>query len=285
MAMKKIITLALLLFLGGNLLMANPFFKTTSFYYLNANYATPYRFEEFVKLLKHTPFDEQRLKMANIYVQRNPLFTVQINKIAKVFQYDNNRLTFTKLAYKDCRDPQNYPLLRRSFTFTSNFNQLLRYIAKNYNSQYRYFPNNRKGYYQPDNHHHFHQENHWHNDNNNCNSGYGWGRNAHYHHHRDRNNYGYSQSKFNQIIAVFRAESFDSNRLKSATLFAKQQPLKVVQIKQITDLFTFDSNRLKFAKSAYQNCIDKQNYILLRSSFDFASNFNDLLDYIKEYNL
>ncbi|MNY59968.1 hypothetical protein D3C86_1964700 [compost metagenome] len=83
-------------------------------------------------------------------------------------------------------------------------------------------------------------------------------------------------------MSSLRAESFDSNRLKSARAYAAKTNLSAYQVKEIAATFTFDNNRLDWAKTAYKNCYDRENYFLLRDSFTFVSNYNDLQDYVSK---
>ncbi len=85
---------------------------------------------------------------------------------------------------------------------------------------------------------------------------------------------------FNQFVSSLRSESFDSNRLQNAKVYASQMNLSANQIKDIAATFTFDSNRLDWAKAAYNSCYDKGNYFLLRETFTFSSSYSDLQDYI-----
>lgn len=89
-----------------------------------------------------------------------------------------------------------------------------------------------------------------------------------------------ANTQFNQFVTSLRAESFDSNRLQNAKVYATKVNLSAQQIKEIAATFTFDSNRLDWAKAAYNGCYDKQNYFLLRDSFTFASSYSDLQDYV-----
>lgn len=91
---------------------------------------------------------------------------------------------------------------------------------------------------------------------------------------------GVDQQTFSLFMQELKFESFDSNRLKMASNYASNNHLKAKQIAQIARTFSFDSSRLSFAKKAFTNCIDKQNYFQLRSTFSFSSSYNDLLDYI-----
>lgn len=93
-------------------------------------------------------------------------------------------------------------------------------------------------------------------------------------------NQGQNNAYFSQFLSSLRAESFDSNRLKSARAYAAKMNLSANQVKEIASTFTFDSNRLDWAKAAYGSCYDKENYFLLRDSFTFSSSYNDLQDYV-----
>ncbi|MGV3612588.1 MAG: DUF4476 domain-containing protein [Fluviicola sp.] len=85
---------------------------------------------------------------------------------------------------------------------------------------------------------------------------------------------------FNQFLSSLRSESFDSNRLQNAKVYAAKTNLSASQIKDIAATFTFDSNRLDWAKAAYNSCYDKGNYFLLRETFTFSSSYSDLQDYV-----
>lgn len=102
---------------------------------------------------------------------------------------------------------------------------------------------------------------------------------GHYNWNNNYNNSGY----FEQFILNLKNESFDSERLKSAKTYAASNKLSANQINSIATTFTFDSNRLSWAKYAYNKCYDKQNYFLLKNSFDFTSNYDELLDYISNH--
>ncbi|WP_343748608.1 DUF4476 domain-containing protein [Fluviicola sp.] len=91
---------------------------------------------------------------------------------------------------------------------------------------------------------------------------------------------GANNQYFSQFVSSLKAESFDSNRLQNAKVYASKMNLSAQQIKEIAATFTFDSNRLDWAKAAYSTCYDKANYFLLRSTFTFASNYSSLQDYI-----
>lgn len=92
-------------------------------------------------------------------------------------------------------------------------------------------------------------------------------------------NYASDQS-FQSFLSLMNDEAFDSNRLSFAKNYANTNTLSAQQISTIGKQFSFDSNRLDWAKHAYSHCFDKQNYFLLKSTFTFSSNYNELVEYI-----
>lgn len=75
-------------------------------------------------------------------------------------------------------------------------------------------------------------------------------------------------------------ESFDSSRLKLAKQIIMSNPMSVKQIMGICKLFSFESNKLDFAKFAYRHCTDKNRYFMLNEVFSFESSKRELRDYI-----
>jgi hypothetical protein len=92
-------------------------------------------------------------------------------------------------------------------------------------------------------------------------------------------NCGTDNIMFAQFLSVLENEPFDSNKLSTAKAYANKTTLSAQQIADICRKFTFDSNRLEWAKAAYPKCYDKANYFLLKSTFTFSSNYSELEDY------
>lgn len=139
------------------------------------------------------------------------------------------------------------------------------------NSMNNMSSNNMSCGYQGCTHHGNNPHTHQHNGNNNWGAQNNWNNNC----NNNWNNSGY----FDQFINTLKNENFDSERLKSAKNYAAANMLSASQINAIAETFTFDSNRLSWAKAAYHRCYDRQNYFLLKNSFDFNSNYEELLDY------
>lgn len=88
-----------------------------------------------------------------------------------------------------------------------------------------------------------------------------------------------SNEKFEVYRSAIKAESFTSNQME----VAKQVTycLNTTQIKSIMEIFSFESNKLDYAKWAYANCVDKSNYFLLNSAFSFSSSKTELSNYVR----
>lgn len=92
---------------------------------------------------------------------------------------------------------------------------------------------------------------------------------------------GSNDPAFQQFLTMLENESFDSKRLDQSKSYADKTQLSAQQIADINKKFSFDSYRLEWAKYAYAKCYDKANYFLLKSTFDFTSNYSALEDYIE----
>ena len=76
-------------------------------------------------------------------------------------------------------------------------------------------------------------------------------------------------------------ESFDSSKLTLAEQVASSNSMSASQILGICKLFSFESNKLEFAKFAYLNCVDKNRYFLLNEAFSYESSKRELDEFIK----
>lgn len=85
---------------------------------------------------------------------------------------------------------------------------------------------------------------------------------------------------FNQFLLSLDKEGFDSNKLSKSKSYIDKGSLTAQQITEISKKFSFDSNRLEWAKYAYNKCYDKANYFLIKETFAFQSNYTELEKYI-----
>jgi|GEM_PF-1292699 len=86
------------------------------------------------------------------------------------------------------------------------------------------------------------------------------------------------ESTFKALVSAVNARSFSSDKMKVAKQGA--QCLDVTQVETIMKLFSFEDQKLEFAKFAYPKTIDKENYFMLNSVFSFSSSTDDLDNFI-----
>jgi hypothetical protein len=87
---------------------------------------------------------------------------------------------------------------------------------------------------------------------------------------------------FDQALESISSKSFESSKLTIAKQIAGSNCLLCKQVKEIMTLFTFESNRLEFAKYAYKYTWDINNYFLLNDAFEFESSIDELNRYINK---
>jgi hypothetical protein len=91
---------------------------------------------------------------------------------------------------------------------------------------------------------------------------------------------GMNPQDYEYAYKMLAEESFDSSRLKLARQIVSTNPMSVNQIIGICKLFSFESNKLDFAKFAYRHCTDKNRYFMVNEVFNFESSKRELRDYI-----
>ena len=91
---------------------------------------------------------------------------------------------------------------------------------------------------------------------------------------------GMNPQDYEYAYQMIADESFDSSKLKLAKQIVSTNPMSVNQIIGICKLFSFESNKLDFAKFAYRHCTDKNRYFMVNEVFNFKSSKQELRDYI-----
>ncbi len=80
-----------------------------------------------------------------------------------------------------------------------------------------------------------------------------------------------------------RHASFENDKMKIARQAVSNHRVKANQVYRIMMMFSFESNKLKFAKFAYRHCIDRQNYYRVNDAFTFSSSIRELDNFIGGY--
>lgn len=115
---------------------------------------------------------------------------------------------------------------------------------------------------------------------NNYNNNYnGYGNSGNYNSNNYTNNC-LNANDFAALRATIQNQNFDDTRLTIAKQALQNRMLSANQVAELVSLFTFESNKLDFAKYAYQSTYDKDRYFIINNEFTFSSSIDDLNNYI-----
>ena len=95
--------------------------------------------------------------------------------------------------------------------------------------------------------------------------------------------WGMNTQDYEDACRLISNESFDSSKLATAKQVVSSNPMTASQILGICKLFSFESNKLEFAKHAYTYCVDQNKYYLLNEAFSYESSKRELNEYIKGF--
>ena len=146
--------------------------------------------------------------------------------------------------------------------------------------------------YDWDRNEHYRDRDNWNDDRNNNTNDDEYFNSTNNNNHNNQGNYGSSNSNNNIPPICMNTQDFsdlharvvdrmtDTDKLKLLQSVLKNRFISTEQAKQIIDWMSFESTKLEFAKWAYDNISDKNNYWKLESEFTFESTkseFNEFL--------
>jgi hypothetical protein len=80
-------------------------------------------------------------------------------------------------------------------------------------------------------------------------------------------------------------ESFSSNKMELLENQLNLHYFTAIQIAELVEILSFDSDQLKFAKMAYERTADPQNYFLVVEKLKFSSSKKELNQHIQKIQL
>jgi CheY-specific phosphatase CheX len=89
-----------------------------------------------------------------------------------------------------------------------------------------------------------------------------------------------NDAQWQGAVGSVRSNTFASTQKEVARSIASQNCLTVAQIRQLVEVFTFESDKLEMAKFCYDRCVEPQNYYMLNSVFTFESSVSELTNYV-----
>ena len=115
--------------------------------------------------------------------------------------------------------------------------------------------------------------------------------NSNYDHNSDRNNnrdsrncngWPMNSTDFAAALKTISNSSFDETKLTTAKSIASNNCLSSDQVVKICNLFSFEDNKLAFAKHAYKHTTDRKNYFKVNDVFSFSSSKEELSKFVSE---
>ena len=91
-----------------------------------------------------------------------------------------------------------------------------------------------------------------------------------------------SNVEFQRVLDCIDKEWFENNKMKSAMQIINTNYFTSFQVKQMMQLFSFESNKLELAKQAYSKTVDKQNYQCVSEVLMFRSSKEELARFIRD---
>ncbi len=207
----------------------------------------------------------------------------QIYDMATLIPDEPNRLLFVQNAFHNCYDTYQYEALMPLFSMPVYIRQFDDFLYDNLYEPY----GNTNGY-------------NWNSTASGYNSGYNNGYGNGYgngYNNGAGNNGGYyggntpppppapvyyymSDADFGAALQAIGRSPFDESRLQTAKQITNANTLTTDQIRQVCRVFTYDDNKLEYAKYAYTRCYDPQNYFKVGDVFTFDGNSRNLSAFV-----
>lgn len=251
-------------------------------------------FQDALRTIRNQGFDSGKLRVAKQVARQNLLRSGQVKRIMLTMSFESSRLDFAKFAYASVVNPDKYYVVNEAFSFSSSIAKLDRHIDRQGGMAHAGYAGNQgvtgtNGYY-----------------------GGGQSTTTTYHsgstgsmsysggisssnptpprtcgtpvpqpvHHGMPANIACERTMAS-LIRTVNKQCFDGDRLMVAKQALRGKLVLAEQVEEIMQLFSFESTRLKFAKWAYRNTYDVENYYVVNNSFTFGSSARELDRYIR----
>jgi len=93
--------------------------------------------------------------------------------------------------------------------------------------------------------------------------------------------YPMSNASFQSALNSIESKSFSDTKMSQAKQVSISNCLTAKQIKSMCKLFSFEDDKLTFAKFAFNSCVDKNNYWEINDIFSFSSTTEELNEFIQ----
>ncbi len=90
------------------------------------------------------------------------------------------------------------------------------------------------------------------------------------------------EAAFQGFLTSIENANFEDTKVQTANVILDGNCLTAMQVKQVIQKFGFEQSRLNFAQTAYNRCLDKQNYLVVNDGFQFNSSKDAMNRYVLE---
>lgn len=88
--------------------------------------------------------------------------------------------------------------------------------------------------------------------------------------------------EFGNMKERIKQNTLENGKLETAKAMTNENVLTSIQVAEITRLFTFDNNRLEYAKFAFDYTYDRENYLVVSDALAFQKNREALQRYVQQ---
>ena len=88
-------------------------------------------------------------------------------------------------------------------------------------------------------------------------------------------------SEFNELMGQLKSKSFSDSKMTLMKQVLNNNCLSTDQIQTVMSTFTYEEDKLAFAKLAYDHCTDHQNYWKLNKAFEFEMTMDELNEFLE----
>lgn len=101
--------------------------------------------------------------------------------------------------------------------------------------------------------------------------------------HEETNYNVISERDFTDLTNMVKASPYDGTRVELLKFGIDRSFFTTEMVNSMLKMLTFENYKLEIAKYAYQNTVDKRNYLKLFENFKFDSYIKELKDYVQGY--
>jgi len=90
-----------------------------------------------------------------------------------------------------------------------------------------------------------------------------------------------ASGEYNELLTSIKSKTFSDSKMSVLKQVFKDNCMSTDQIKKVMSTFTYEEDKLAFAKMAYDHCTDVKNYWKLNDAFEFEMTIDELNEFLE----